>query len=52
MTIKERINEGSASRGEDLLDGKKMLIDTVLGAKGASRIDKGRLGIKMIFSIN
>jgi hypothetical protein len=56
MTIKERINDGDASRGGDFIDGKKMLMDTVIGAKGASRMANQRggpqCGIRLVFSIN
>ena len=54
MTIKERINEGDASRDGDLLDAKRMLMDTVLGAKCDSKRahNQGRLGVRLVFSIN
>jgi hypothetical protein len=54
MTIKERVNDGNASKGGDAHDGKKMLMDTVIGAKGSSKNDKGRsqCGIRLVFSIN
>jgi hypothetical protein len=54
MTIKERINQDLASKDDDV-QGKRILMDTVIGAKGDPKTYESRRRLYVLrlgFSIN